>query len=109
MMAGCIALNRLAVLKLPLAPALPRTLKALIRLTPNLKTLVYDALVPAGSFPNDDLVDALATAPETLEELTIRIHMYVREDLPLAFLTGTVHGGGIGALQRLNSLRIAIR
>jgi hypothetical protein len=105
MMAGCIALNRLAVLKLPLAPALPRTLKALIRLTPNLKTLVYDALVPAGSFPNDDLVDALATAPETLEELTIRIHMYVREDLPLAFLTGTVHGGGIGALQRLNSLR----
>jgi hypothetical protein len=105
MMAGCIALNRLAVLKLPLTPALPRTLKALIRFTPNLKKLVYDALIPAGSFPNDDLVDALATAPETLEELTIRVHMYVRGYILLADLTGTVHGGGIGALQRLHSLR----
>jgi hypothetical protein len=105
MMAGCITLDRLAVLKLPLAPALPRTLEALLRLTPNLKTLVYDALIPAGSFPNNDLVDALAKAPETLEELTVRIHMHVREDVYLDTLDRPVHGEGVGCLQRLHSLR----
>jgi hypothetical protein len=44
-MAACVALDRLAVLRLPCADAFPRTLKALLRLAPNLKTLVYDLLI----------------------------------------------------------------
>ena len=37
-MAGCVALDRFAVLRLPCADAFPRTLKALLRFAPNLET-----------------------------------------------------------------------
>jgi hypothetical protein len=104
-MAGCAALDRLAVLRLPCADAFPRTLKALLRFAPNLRTLVYDVLMDNGAFPNEDLADALATLPETLEELTIRVHMYVREAMDLSSLVLPLHGGGIGPLQRLRNLR----
>jgi hypothetical protein len=104
-MSGCIVLDRLTVLRLPLANAYPGTLKALLRFTPNLKTLVYDVLMPANSFPDEHLTDALATVPETLEELTLRVHMYVREAMDLSSLYRPVHGDGVGSLQRLRNLR----
>jgi len=103
-MAGCVAMDYLVVLRLPLAAAFPRTLKALFQLTPKLKTLMYDILMPAGLFPNEGLVDALAMIPETTEELTIRVHMYVREAFDLPNIFRAVYGGGIGSLQRLRNL-----
>jgi hypothetical protein len=104
-MAECVALDRLAVLRLPCADAFPRTLKALLRFAPNLETLVYDVLMDYGAFPNEDLADALATLPETLEELTIRVHMYVREAMDLSSLVLPLRGGGISPLQHLRNLR----
>lgn len=103
-MAGCVALSRLAVLRLPCADAFPRTLKALLQFAPNLRTLVYDLLMDNGAFPNEDLADAFATLPETLEELTVRVHMYVREAMDLSSLVLPLHGGGIGSLQRFRNL-----
>lgn len=104
-MAGCVALDRFAVLRLPCADAFPRTLKALLRFAPNLETLFYDLLMDSGTFPNEDLADALATLPETLRELTIRVHMYVREEIDMMSLDLPLHGGGIGSLQHLRNLR----
>jgi hypothetical protein len=104
-MAGCVALDHLAVLLLPCADAFPRTLKALLRFAPNLETLVYDLLMDYGAFRNANLADALATLPETLEELTTRVHMYVREAMDLSSLVLPLYGGGIGPLQRLRNLR----
>lgn len=105
LMAGCVALDRLKTLRLPCADAFPMTLNALLRFIPNLKSLVYDVLMHADSFPNDDLADALATAPETLEELTVRVHMYVREAMDLSSLVSPVWSGGLGSLQHLRNLR----
>jgi hypothetical protein len=105
LMAGCMALDRLVDLRLPCAEALPRTLKMLLRFTPKLKTLVYDVLMHADPFFNEDLADALAALPETLEELTVRAHMYVRDAIDLSSLVVPVDGGGVGSLQRLCSLR----
>jgi hypothetical protein len=104
-MAGCIALDRLAVLRLPLAAASPRTLKALLQFTSSLKTLVYDVLMPVRSFSDEHFADALATVPETLEVLVVRVHMYSGASWFRFSHRRPVRDGGVDSLQRLRNLR----
>lgn len=105
LVAGCVVLDRLTVLRLPCSDAFPMTLKSLLQFTPNLRTLMYHVLMHAGAFPNDNLADALATAPKSLEDLTVRVHMYQREAADLSSLVYPIWPGGLGSLQHLRSLR----